>query len=475
MANNNNNSTLLPRSFNNANNTGEKKDQSYWQINIKRWIIRFQLMPRFYQILLGLFVWLGAWMVFVYVLPLSDNAISTDVLNKPRILELQDQRNTNYTATRIISKIPEHSDQRRIIDKYNPLPRINNKLLRQPDSLNKGDCKQMHDWQTSHNPTCNLIHEATSGWDNMLGHPKLQDFNNNKEEQEEEDQEEYWDSKEQARLVAGGAFRNVWKILDYDGKTKRALKTLRVDGNNRNFDLRAFDRHRRDAVSFDQLTASPLIVDMYGYCTNSALFDWGDGGDLKSIFEREPDITKDKLLHIAYNVSLSISHAHNLDEKGRATLAHTDIKPDQFLFQDGYYKLTDFNRVRFLTWNESIDKQCGFKVGKNGGIWRSPEEYNYNEETEKVDVFSLGNVLYFMLTREEPWSDYSSKKVYRLVKEGEQPGYPPEIEESKHPFDVYMIKAIKMCFTYDQYKRPGALEVANKLLEGIQELPSKQP
>ena len=134
--------------------------------------------------------------------------------------------------------------------------------------------------------------------------------------------------------------------------------------------------------------------------------------------------------------------------------------------------MTDFNRVRFLTWNVRKDRQCGFTVGKNGGIWRSPEEYNYEEETEKVDVYSLGNVLYFMLTRQEPWNEiHSSREVYGLVKKGQRPEIPQEILQSNHPFDRYMIQALDMCYTHKKGERPSALEVANKLLEGIKELP----
>lgn len=349
--------------------------------------------------------------------------------------------------------------ERQLISRYNPLP-VQNNLLKAPDSMDKGDCQPMHDWQSGHNPTCNVIHEATYGWDHLL--KDLDDLS-----VVDPGDEKRWDSIEQARLVAAGAFRQVWKMFEWDGKTKRALKTLRVDSNKKNFDLRSFDRHRRDAMSFEQLTSSNLIVNMYGFCTNSALFDWGDQGTLEDIYERNPDISKEELLQIAFNVSLSVAHAHNFDDRGRATLAHTDIKPDQFLVQDGYYKLTDFNRVRFLLWNKKQDLPCGFHVPKNGGIWRSPEEYSYEPETEKVDVYSLGNVLYFMLTREYPWKDFSSKEVYEAVKKGDRPEISKEIRKSDHPFDKFMIKAIEMCYTHNMKERPGAFEVAAKLQEGI--------
>jgi serine/threonine protein kinase len=236
------------------------------------------------------------------------------------------------------------------------------------------------------------------------------------------------------------------------------------------------DRHRRDAVAFDQLTSSNLIVNTYGYCVNSGLFDWGEGGDLTRIFAQRDDnddilvVSKETLLHTAYNVSMSIAHAHHFDEEGRPTIAHTDIKVNQFLYQGGYYQLTDFNRVRFLLWNEKDHSQCGFQVGKNGGSWRSPEEYAYEEETEKVDVYSLGNILYFLLVRHIPWEGYKSKDVAEWVQNQKRPPLPKDVVESTDIYERYMLKAINMAFIHDKTQRPNALEIAKKLQEGIDKL-----
>jgi serine/threonine protein kinase len=209
--------------------------------------------------------------------------------------------------------------------------------------------------------------------------------------------------------------------------------------------------------------------------TFSGLFRFSAEGSLDGIFKREPDISKDRLLHLAYNASLSISHAHHYDERGRATIAHTDIKFDQFLYEDGYYKLMDFNRNRFLRWNDEKDEQCTFKIGGAPGRWRSPEEYFHRGLTEKLDVYSLGNVLYFLLTRNIPFQDIAFKKVSKRVKNSERPVIPEELRHSRHPFDRYMIEAIEMCFTADPDKRPSAKEVADKLAEGIAKLGQEVP
>lgn len=355
-------------------------------------------------------------------------------------------------------------------ERYLELRQGNPKLLKQPDSLDKGDCQPTAPgWQLSHRPACVPIHEASGGWQ----HPYRigGNFGNGS------DREEEWDTvynatdsdaaHEELRLVNEGAFRQVWMVRDADGVTKRAIKTLRVDSKSKKYDLRNWDRHRRDAVAFEQLQSSPFVVDIYGYCSNSAIFDYAGGGDLLDIFEDRPNVTKSKLLQIAYNISSSIHAAHNFDSNGRPTIAHTDIKTDQFIFQDGYYKLSDFNRARFLMWNEKRDLPCGFRVEKNGGEYRSPEEYAYEVENEKVDVFSLGNVLFFLLVKEEPWLNYKLKHVYELVKMGQRPKIPDYIRNSTGVYEQTMIRAMEMAWIHDRADRPPALEVAKTIQKGL--------
>eukprot|EP00536_Pseudo-nitzschia_multiseries_P003444 jgi/Psemu1/185890/e_gw1.53.102.1 len=250
------------------------------------------------------------------------------------------------------------------------------------------------------------------------------------------------------------------------------MKTLRsLKPKDKKFDLRNHDRHRRDAMSFEQLQPSPLVVDLYASCSSTAIFDYADRGDLLEIFKQEGEagsqISELHLLQIAYNVSLSVHHAHHFDDQGRPTMAHTDIKADQFIFQDGHYKLSDFNRVRFLTWNKKLDKQCGFDVGKNGGEYRAPEEYAYQKETEKVDVYSLGNVLYFLLVREEVWKRRSHKEIYELVKKGQRPKIPDKIYNSDGIFEQSMIRAMERAWIHKPEDRASALQVANIIKEGI--------
>jgi hypothetical protein len=423
---------------------------------------------------------------------------------------------------RFTTRIPPLPEQgsRELNDRYDPLPHLSGIVQLSPASeLERDNCHRLADWQVYHRPTCNPIHESTSVFfdethddnddDDELSqhhyhHHRIPPNNGTTVRTVDEQQPPPQNAKAKEvvlnyEMVANGAFRQVWMIRDYDG-TWRALKTLRYYKKS-NFDLRAWDRHRRDALCMDELTASPLIVDIYGFCTNSGLFDWGEGGDMSEMFERksnnnshknndddtdkkkknnsnnknkDPDeYTKEYLMEVAYNVSLSLAHAHHPDKFGRATIAHTDIKPNQFLYQEGYYKLTDFNRVRFLAWDDDINETCGFTVGVNGGQWRSPEEYAFGKETEKVDVYSLGNILFFLVTQGmNPWQDegIEPKEVYERVKDGKRPRLPHEILASSHVYERTMRRAIELCFHQDPRERASAQQVANLLATGLQEM-----
>eukprot|EP00978_Attheya_sp_CCMP212_P016409 scaffold42990_cov56-Attheya_sp.AAC.6 len=307
-------------------------------------------------------------------------------------------------------------------------------------------CKTNQEWQRTVHPTCNTIHETS-----------LTDLHNTKKH------------NEKVRLINNGYWRDVWGIRDFDGE-KHVLKTIRYehDYNGRNY-----DRHRRDAAAMDRLTESPNIVDIFAFCGNSGVNEFSTGGTIEdAIFpgKDEPKLTPKEKLIIAHQVATNIADVHNIDGEGQASIAHTDITPGQFIWINGAYKLNDFNRCRFIRWNVKEDKPCGFSVGNNPGNFRAPEEYAYDLESEKVDIYSMGNIFYLMLTKKWPFQGVKDKEIYKKVQAGERPKFPKRILESKEPTDIVILKAIVMCWVQNPEKRATAREVSdflNKELERI--------
>ena len=78
-------------------------------------------------------------------------------------------------------------------------------------------------------------------------------------------------------------------------------------------------------------------------------------------------------------------------------MAHTDISPGQFIKVGDRYKLNDFNRARFLRWNVKKDEPCGYYVDRNPGRNRSPEEYSYKLQSEKVCMANFCRLILLVL------------------------------------------------------------------------------
>ena len=89
----------------------------------------------------------------------------------------------------------------------------------------------------------------------------------------------------------------------------------------------------------------------------------------------------------ATQAAIGLSHLHNLDSESYASVAHTDISPNQYIKVKGIYKLNDFNRARFLPWSTDVANKstpCSYHIGNNPGKNRAPEEYKFQPQSEKV-------------------------------------------------------------------------------------------
>jgi len=298
------------------------------------------------------------------------------------------------------------------------------------ENFEKGNCKAMHSWHMEAYPTCNMLHETDMS---HLDH------------------------------AGRGGFRDVWALQGWDG-TKIAVKTLT---NRKDFTWREYDRHRRDAVAMSLLTSSKHVPNIYGFCTNSGLFDYTPNGSMEDhIFKTHQTWTEQEKLRFSWQAAAALADVHNIGSKrGSASISHTYVSVDQFLWLDGMYKLNDFNRARFIRWDAVQNKPCSFYIPKNPGRNRSPEEYNYENLTEKIDVYSLGNVLYIILKKGRVFQSKSTDAVMKLVKEGKR----SPLSKYQLPEDLAIVEAIKMCSVQDPGDRSSAGNVESflrgKLLE----------
>jgi serine/threonine protein kinase len=332
----------------------------------------------------------------------------------------------------------------------------------------EGDCVPMHEWQTKSFPNCNALHE----YDLRAAGPGVYRNNTNTI------------LEDNLILLNGGWFRQTWRLNIGSTKESVVLKTLKYE---REFYDEFYDLHRRDAVAMERLTRSPFVMDIYGYCGQSALNELADFADgrgatldnaLRSISDspNDPDLNLLKI-HLAASVALGVAHVHEIDSDGRPSMVHYDLNPHNVaLVTMGKPKLNDFNTAEFLHWNPKRNETCGFPSRLHEPWWRAPEEVVLNQEdrpllNEKVDLYALGNLIFYILTLQHPRGLKNKKERIVEVREQVARGEPPILEEtyakSNNPVVKAFREAMKLCFEPDPKQRGSAREVADILLTAL--------
>jgi len=332
---------------------------------------------------------------------------------------------------------------------------------RTADVFETYDCKAQHAWQLQTFPTCNPIHEI----DMPSKSRRDPDQNQN----------------QTITILNHGYWRDVWVMRKNSHDNEVVLKTMRF---MHNVTARNFDRNRRDALVMERLSSSRWVLDVYSFCANTGLSEYADGGDISTAIWPEGSFRKggkrvrvignmpkrDQLI-IGVQAAIALAELHTFDHPDRPSVAHTDISPTQFVKVGDRYKLNDFNRARFLSWNETKQKVCSFSISNNPGKNRSPEEYSKGKPlTEKIDLYSLGNIFYMMLQKEWPFKEMDSKEARHMVKHGYRPSFYADVWNSTDPYDIVVKEAMLKCHEQKPQDRASARELANLMMKKLEQL-----
>jgi serine/threonine-protein kinase len=194
--------------------------------------------------------------------------------------------------------------------------------------------------------------------------------------------------------VGGGGMALVYRAQDILLGRNVAVKILRQQFVHDEEFVRRFRREAQAAASLSH----PNIVSVYDVGqqddTHYIVMEYVEGRNLNDIIKERAPLQPDEAVRIAAQICDALDHAHNNQ------IIHRDIKPHNILIgKNGRVKVTDFGIARAVT--SSTITQTGSVVGSVHYL--SPEHAKGVVTGEKSDLYSLGVVLYQMVTGRLPF------------------------------------------------------------------------
>ncbi len=194
--------------------------------------------------------------------------------------------------------------------------------------------------------------------------------------------------------VASGGMAVVYKAHDLTLNRVVAVKILRENfAEDSNFRAR-FQSEAQAAANL----AHPNIVTVYDFGQDGnrsyIVMEFVEGRDLKSVIRAEGPLLLDRAIDLMAQACAALGYAH------RAGLVHCDVKPQNMIVtSDGRLKVTDFGIARAVS--QSVPQNVETVWGTPH--YFSPEQAAGEPPTPASDVYSLGVVMYEMLSGRLPF------------------------------------------------------------------------
>ena len=257
-------------------------------------------------------------------------------------------------------------------------------------------------------------------------------------------------------IIGVGGMAVVYKAYDNIDNRIVAVKILK-DEYLTNEEFRRRFKNESKAIA---VLSHPNIVKVfdvsYGDRLQYIVMEYVEGITLKEYISQQGTIDIREAIYFVTQILRALQHAH---DKG---IVHRDIKPQNImLIADGTIKVTDFGIARFAR----SDTKTMTETAIGSVHYISPEQAKGSVMDAKTDIYSVGVVLYEMLTGKLPFQSENAVSVALMQLQNEpekprniNPDIPVGLEQivmramQKNPNDRYQ-SASEMLMDIDEYKK----------------------
>ena len=230
--------------------------------------------------------------------------------------------------------------------------------------------------------------------------------------------------------IGTGGMAEVFKGKDHKLNRYVAVKVLKEEFRDNDGFVKKFKEEAQAAAGL----AHPNIVNVYDGGDENGIYyivmELGEGITLKNYIERKGRLTIKEATSIAIQVSAGLEVAHNNH------IVHRDIKPQNIIIsREGKVKVTDFGIAKATTSQTTTSSAMG------SVHYASPEQARGGYVDHRSDIYSLGIVMYEMVTGRVPFDGETAVTV--AVKHLQEQMVPPSKYCPEIPYSLEQI--IKKC------------------------------
>src|SRR5947209_11510292 len=266
--------------------------------------------------------------------------------------------------------------------------------------------------------------------------------------------------------IGAGGMGEVYRALDTELHRPVALKFLRREVASDEKRMQRFVQEARAASALNH----PNILTVYeiGQADGARFFaaEFVDGVTLREALTRRK-MKLIEVLDVAIQVASALVAAH------AAGIVHRDIKPENIMLRrDGYVKVLDFGLAKLTgQTSSSVDSEAATRALVNtdpGAVmgtakYMSPEQARGADVDARTDIWSLGAVLYEMLTGHAPFEGETTSHVIVAILEKEPLPLSAYVEDASEALELIVTEALTK-------EREERTRTAREMLKKLQRL-----